>query len=267
MECECGHKFCRRAWHKDHPDEMMRYSYQCYDQTRTGTVRTRLNKGLPIENTCKTPMIPEWKLQMMAKYIFIHYLGDVVPKVTDFTVKLLEKHINDDKENKDNSALIKQKQEQILKLSKRLDGLIDMRADGEITKEVFNEKSASINADIDNLQNEITALLPPPKTEEDDDPLYEDKLTVLKHFIENKVDFENIDRISDSIIRAFVRKIVVHENRIDWYLRFNNPNSYTSVNVKGRKDSAVVVETDESTPTLGNSPTGCNRRQEMIRFN
>ena len=138
-------------------------------------------------------------------------------------------------------------------------GLIDMRADGEITKEVFNEKSASINADIDNLQNEITALLPPPKTEEDDDPLYEDKLTVLKHFIENKVDFENIDRISDSIIRAFVRKIVVRENRIDWYLRFNDPNSYTSVNVKGRKDNAVVVETDESTPTLGNSPTGCYR--------
>ena len=32
----------------------------------------------------------------------------------------------------------------------------------------------------------------------------------------------------------------------------------TSVNVKGRKDNAVVVETDESTPTLGNSPTGCN---------
>ena len=71
MECECGHKFCRRAWHKDHPDEMMRYAYQCNDQTRTGTVKTRLNKGLPIENTCKTPMIPEWKLQMMAKYIFI----------------------------------------------------------------------------------------------------------------------------------------------------------------------------------------------------
>ena len=180
MECECGHKFCRRAWHKNHPDEMMRYSYQCYDQTRTGTVRTRLNKGLPIENTCKTPMIPEWKLQMMAKYIFIHYLGDVVPKVTDFTVKLLEKHINDDKENKDNSALIKQKQGQILKLSKRLNGLIDMRADGEITKEVFNEKSTAINADIDKLQNEITALLPPPKTEEDDDPLYEDKLTVFR---------------------------------------------------------------------------------------
>ena len=265
MECECGHKFCRRAWHKNHPDEMMRYSYQCYDQTRTGTVRTRLNKGLPIDDTCKTPMIPEWKLQMMARYIFIHYLGDTVSQVTSLAVQMLEKHINDDEEDKDNSALIEKKQGQILKLSKRLNGLIDMRADGEITKEVFNEKSTAINADIDKLQNEITALLPPPKTEEDDDPLYEDKLTVLKHYIENKVDFENIDRISDSIIRAFVRKIVVHENRIDWYLRFNDPNSYTSVNVKGRKDSAVVVETDESTPTLGNSPTGCYRRGKVIQ--
>ena len=263
MECECGHKFCRRAWHKDHPDEMMRYAYQCNDQTRTGTVKTRLNKGLPIENTCKTPMIPEWKLQMMAKYIFIHFIDDISHHMS-FVKAVIAKHINDDEELEDNSAIIEQKQAQIVKLSKRLNGLIDMRADGEITKDVFKEKSATLNEEIDKLQNEIIELTPQPKTEEDEDPLYEDKLAILTNYLDQLVDFENVDRISDRVIRAFVRKIVVHENRIDWYLRFNDPNSYTSVNVKGRKDNAVVVETDESTPTLGNSPTGCNQRKQVI---
>ena len=135
-----------------------------------------------------------------------------------------------------------------------------MRADGEITKEVFNEKSTAINADIDKLQNEITELLPSPKAEEDD-PLYEDKLALIKHCIEQMADFENIDRISDSVIKAFVKKIVVHENSIDWYLRFgSNPDKPKSVNVKGKKGSAKVVETQNSTPTLGNITSGCYRR-------
>lgn len=54
LQCECGHKFNRRKWHIKTNGEKQ-YGYMCYKQIRTGTIRTRLNKGLPIEGI--------WKLQ------------------------------------------------------------------------------------------------------------------------------------------------------------------------------------------------------------
>ena len=95
LECECGHKFNRKMWHNT--TEGKQYGYQCYSSIRTGTVRTRLNKGLPIDGICQTPMIAGWKLQMMAKYIFKNYLSDT-DQVLSLAESMLEKHIDDEEE-------------------------------------------------------------------------------------------------------------------------------------------------------------------------
>lgn len=68
LRCVCGHKFNRRKWNRSAVDTQ--YGYQCYDSIHTGTVQTRQNKGLSTDDVCDTPMIQEWKLQMMAKAIF-----------------------------------------------------------------------------------------------------------------------------------------------------------------------------------------------------
>lgn len=264
MECECGHKFCRRAWHKDNPNEIMRYSYQCYHQSRTGTVRTRMNKGLSIDGICRSPMIPEWKLQLMAKYIFQKYLSDT-SFILNLAESMIEKHINDKKEVVDNSDLINQKRAKMVKLSSRLDNLIEMRADGEITRDVFKAKSEKINDEIEKLQIEINELLPPSQNEEIDKN-YEHKINVLRFFMDQAVDFDNIEIIPDSIIEAFVEKIIVSENKCSWYLRFGlDPDNPTELSVSGKKDNAEVTEIgSDNTPTLVNSNTGCYQRVKEL---
>lgn len=63
MICCCGHKFNRVNWHNSTKEgELPQYAYQCYPFLRTGTVSSRLKKGLSIEGVCDVPMFPRWKL-------------------------------------------------------------------------------------------------------------------------------------------------------------------------------------------------------------
>ena len=67
LVCRCGHTFNMRKW--DRSARLPGNAYQCYSSVRTGSYQSRLNKGLPVEGICRTPMIPEWRLQMMANLI------------------------------------------------------------------------------------------------------------------------------------------------------------------------------------------------------
>lgn len=135
-------------------DRGKQYGYQCYSSIRTGTVRTRLNKGLPIDGICQTPMIAGWKLQMMAKYIFKNYLSDT-DQVLSLAESMLEKHIDDEEEVCDNTDIINQKKEELQKLLKRLDNLIEMRADGELTRDIFILKKESTENSISQLKKNL----------------------------------------------------------------------------------------------------------------
>lgn len=72
--CECGHTFNMRKW--DRPDRLPGNAYQCYNSLRTGSYKSRLKKGLPVDGICQSPMVPEWRLQMMANLIFRKYLSE-----------------------------------------------------------------------------------------------------------------------------------------------------------------------------------------------
>ncbi len=252
MECSCGHAFNKKIWHKGE-DGNHQYGYQCYHSIRTGTIKTRLNKGLPIEGVCDTPMIAGWKLQMLAKYVFRNYLHEV-DSVLALATSILEEHINDKEGNADNSKLIEQKQKELDKMNKRLDNLIEMRADGEITREVFKKKKEDVEAAIRKLQAELEELQPKDVVEEDID--YEHKITILREALNEYVDFDSDNDISDEVIEAFVEKIVVSKNGFDWYLRLSPDEPPKRYTVDGRKQNATVREIN---PTFANCATGSNR--------
>jgi hypothetical protein len=115
-------------------------------------------------------MIPEWKLKMMADVIFKKYLADK-EKVLALANSMLEAHTNDTEEKVDNSALIEQKRTELEKLSKKLDGYMEMRAVGDITRELLVTKSKELGDQIKRLTAELAALEP----QEPDDliPSYE----------------------------------------------------------------------------------------------
>ena len=234
--CECGHKFNRKVWHRVEDD--VQYGYQCYSSIRTGTVTTRLRKGLPIDDVCKTPMIAGWKLQMMVKNIFREYLHNTA-EVLALAEAMLERHIDDEEPQTDNNRLIEQKQAEAEKLNKRLHSLIEMRADGEITRDIFKAKKQEIEDKLLAIQNELNQLQP--QEEAIDDATHDEKIKILKFYLEQSVNPDAMENIPEDVIRAFIVKVVVHENSFDWYLRFSPDKPPKSLCIDGKRKTTAKV--------------------------
>ena len=109
---------------------------------------SRKKKGLPFEGYCNTPMVPQWKLVLMAKYVFTRYLNRK-DEVLALANGMLEQHLSDNPDHEDNTELVISKQTEVDKLSKRFEQLLNMRMDGEITADVFISSSNEIREKID----------------------------------------------------------------------------------------------------------------------
>ena len=251
--CECGHRFNTRLW--DRNDRQSTLGYQCYDSVRTGSYESRKKKGLPLDGICRTPMIPEWKLQMMAKYIFRNFLSEK-DKVLELANSMLEAHIGDKEDEVDYTPDIERKNKELEKLKSKLDSLIDMRAEGEITKEIFAEKTAETKSEIAKLTAEIQEL----ELKMNSEPVIEDyteKLTVLRYALDQYTNADDED-IPDSVIEAFVVKIVASKDGFEWYLRFDgDPNDPLRLKTEGkRRTNSSVSTVGESSPTIHRNSTG-----------
>ena len=85
----------RRVWRR--VNNIPQYCYQCYSQVRTGTITTRKRKGLDIEGSCDTQMVPKWKLGAMADVIFQKFWKNR-DGIIEIANQMLEDHFKDDRE-------------------------------------------------------------------------------------------------------------------------------------------------------------------------
>ena len=117
---------------------------------------------------------------------------------------------------------------------------MDMRSDGEISKEIFLTKTDEIQKKMKQLKDDILTLQlkEEPKVERD----YEADLARLRVKLESYTNFENETVIPDSILEAFIERIVVYKDSFDWYLRINR-NSYntTSKEYESEFEEAVSI--------------------------
>ena len=83
------------------------YSFQCHDQIHTGTIKTRLKKGLSIDGICDNKSFPEWKLEVQADFIFRKLLSNK-QEIYETAIEMLESsvavdtHIQDKKQKIEN---------------------------------------------------------------------------------------------------------------------------------------------------------------------
>lgn len=254
LVCSCGHRFSKRVWTRQ--GGTANAAYQCYNSVHTGSYESRKKKGLSLDGICRTPMIPEWKLQMMANHIFRTYLADK-KKVLALANSMLEAHIGDTEEKENTKEILQQKTVEYEKLSKKLDTYVEMRADGEISRELFKQKSEELEPKLNTLKKEIaelSAVQDEPQIED-----YREKITVLEYALEQYTHYDENEDIPDSVIEAFVEKIVASENGFDWYLRFDgDPNDPLHCSVDGkRRKGATVIDAGEHSPAIHSGRTGC----------
>ena len=200
----------------------------------------------------------------MAKYIFKNYLSQK-DKVLALANSILEAHIDDTEESVDNSAQIEDYKRELERVGRRIDNLIEMRSDGEIDKADFMKRKTEAEQKHMELQNKIAEL---EAEQNKTTPVidYKEKLEVLRYALEQYTDFDADGDIPDSVVEAFVEKIVVSKDGYDWYLRFDgNPNDPLHLKTEGkRRKNTTIIDPNKQTACEPVRDTGCHQGYEVI---
>lgn len=232
LRCACGSTFRKNKWRTNQRGDTV-FGYQCYNQVNNGSKSFREKNGLDTDGYCDIRMIGDWKLDLMAKKIFESIWTDRKAAVLE-AYKILRECYQSDSHN--NKATISAIQGKIARSSAKMDNLITMRADGEISKEQFQslrkkteEELSSLNAELERLnvsfEDETAAL----------------DLSAIQAALDTMVDFSS-DKIDESVIDKFVSRITPIDNgHYRWDLNFAPGRKQAIIGcVEGRKGKATA---------------------------
>ena len=214
LECSCGYRFGRH--HYSGSGERKKYAYTCYKKKITGSAKKRAKAGLDNEGLCLTPTLSEVKLELIVAYILEHYTKHQ-DEVLEMAKQIISAHINDTEVKDDNSSLIASLTDELTKLERKLNTLIEMRTEGEISKDLFKSKAAEIEAREGEIRAKLASLEPAEDVPTESD--YANKLELLMQLLESYRDYSIPENIPEQIVEAFIRKIVVFPDYMEWDLR------------------------------------------------
>ncbi len=250
-KCVCGHTMTRRAGYVSKAG-VTSFLYQCNAQIRTGTPRARLKKGLDNEGVCDNATFMEWKLKVMADFIFKKLIKNrqaIYDEAVAMSKDLMELHTSgsDDKEKLENNI------RQIDKLKKQLAVLVDMCSEGDISREVFRTKKEKLESQIELLEksnNEHKQQI----LESEDDMVKRNRVESLNEFIKMQA-FDPKRKIPETLIDAFVERIIFDKGVFSWYLKPKVGNASFDIDTSEWKKS--MLKGDLQKPDDGSTSSNC----------
>ena len=259
--CTCGHAMNRRLAHKSKTGDTS-FIFQCYGQLRTGTPAMRLKRGLDIEGICDNTTFMQWRLDIMADFIFKKLVTNrqaIYDEAIAMAGDLLEVRMTDGSSDKDK---VENNIKQIDKLKKQIAVLVDMCTEGDISREVFRQKKQKLEDQIINLEktnNECKQQI----LESEDDKLKQRRIESLTEFIKMQA-FDPRAKIPETMIDVFVDRIVYDKGDFSWYLNPKLGNETFKVDTTDWKKS--MLKSQKKTLPAHNS-TGCNCGKEKLGNN
>ena len=232
LRCSCGSSFRKNKWHTKN-DGGISYGYQCYNQLNNGNKKKRVELGLDTEGYCDSRMIADWKLDFMAKSLLEHLWTDRKESVL-LALDLIKRYYRDERVtsgNGDTAAI----QAKLNKATTRLQNLIAMRADGEISKDEYQAMRSPVDAEIRALEK---ALEDAPQAEEQGTTLNLTEITATLHSL---VDFSEAT-LNHDVIKKFVYMVTpTSDTSFHWYVNLSgNTKARATYTVEGRKKKNVI---------------------------
>ena len=232
LRCSCGSSFRKNKWHTKN-DGGISYGYQCYNQLNNGNKKKRVELGLDTEGYCDSRMIADWKLDFMAKSLLEHLWTDRKESVL-LALDLIKRYYRDERvtSGKGDTAAIQAK---LNKATTRLQNLIAMRADGEISKDEYQAMRSPVDAEIRALEK---ALEDAPQAEEQGTTLNLTEITATLHSL---VDFSEAT-LNHDVIKKFVYMVTpTSDTSFHWYVNLSgNTKARAIYTVEGRKKKNVI---------------------------
>ena len=232
LRCSCGSSFRKNKWHTKN-DGGISYGYQCYNQLNNGNKKKRVELGLDAEGYCDSRMIADWKLDFMAKSLLEHLWTDRKESVL-LALDLIKRYYRDERvtSGKGDTAATQAK---LNKATTRLQNLIAMRADGEITKDEYQAMRSPVDAEIRALEKSLEDA---PQAEEQGTALNLTEITATLHSL---VDFSEAT-LNHDVIKKFVYMVTpTSDTSFHWYVNLSgNTKARATYTVEGRKKKNVI---------------------------
>lgn len=205
--CGCGCGMVRRATSGNE------YIFICHSQHVNGIRKKSMTDES--EESCSLKSMLEWKLDMIAYYVINDVWGNSRTDIGQ-ALKIIEECY---KEESTLSFLeINAIQDKIDKLEKRKRSLLDMRADGEITKAEYTAKRDEYDMEINKLNVSITEA----ETNQIASSDYNKKISSIKLAMEEILDLSQ-PKLNRDIVDGFVWKLVhISDNEFELYLSMGN---------------------------------------------
>ncbi|SCY62733.1 recombinase family protein [Butyrivibrio sp. INlla14] len=257
LRCKCGHAMHRRVNHIN-ANGFANNSFQCYEQLRTGTIKHRLKKGLPVDGICDNSTFAEWKLDVQREFIFKKFVGNK-QEVYSKAVALIKDIEDLEASPSDNVASIKSNQDTINKINNKIANLVDLYMDGDITREVFRDKKARLENQIEELEKQNTEYRKQITKDEDSD-VQGNRMENLAEILNMKAYAKN-KKVPDTIVDYYVYQIIYDHDVFSWYLNPKLGNECMAVDCTGFKRKAEI---DKLMSTV-HSGTGSYRRKALIK--
>lgn len=242
--CGCGCGTVRRAASGNE------YIFICHSQHMNGI---KVKSGIiDTEDACSLRTILEWKLDMIAWYVINDVWGTSRTDMSQ-ALKMIEECYRE--ETTMSQIEINAVKEKIGKLENRKRGLLDMRADGEITKEEYAAKRNEYEIQINKLNISIAEA----ETDQIVPADYNKKISSIKQALEKILDLSQ-PKLNRDVVDGFVWKLVhISDNEFDIYLSMGN-ESFGDV---GAEEKVIKYKVFEGTNPRREERVKCTKLKSM----
>ncbi|MDO4327969.1 MAG: recombinase family protein [Lachnospiraceae bacterium] len=180
-------------------------------KTETGETDRGKTGSRESEEACTRRTILEWKLDMIAHYVINDVWKNSREDISRALEIIAECYKEKDTLSQLESDTIKNKLE---KLEKRKRGLMDMRADGEITKEEYAVKKQECDIEICNLK----VLIAKADTDRSDSKDFDERISSIQSAMKSIFDLSK-PKLNKNVVDGFIWKLVhISDNEFDLYL-------------------------------------------------
>ena len=155
----------------------------------------------------------------------------------------------DDKEKRERNT------KQIEKLRRQMANLVDMCADGDISREVFRSKKKKLEDQISNLEK-MNSECRQQILELEDNEAKDRRIDSLSEFVKMTA-YDSRAKIPDTVIDNFVDRVVYDHGEFIWYLNpaFGN-EAYKQTTSDWKKKQLLTASTDIKDTSCAYTSTG-----------
>ena len=245
LRCSCAahSKYRKNKWRTNKNTGETVFGYQCYSQLNKGSYKFRKENGLPTEGYCNISMIGEWKLELMAKILLQMLWTDRTGAIQEAVDMIRECYTEDNQTDNRKEQLAVQSQ--VDKYTKRLGNLLELRVDGEISKDEYQRMKAETEEKIATYKMQLLQF----DQETDILPDIESQISQMEETLKQYIDFSDKNVPREILEKLLVQVIPCQNHRFVWVFNLLDRENEMLCSMDGRKNAPIFSWFEES-PTL-----------------